>query len=106
MAKTFSKDFSENKKRIDALFHVDKSFDLIYRVITIGGKSACFYFIDGFCKETAMYHEISISVNNAQTEEELNAVLLNAYNKFDINLPWTGDFDAFMSNKDNMLVFE
>ena len=64
------------------------------------------YDIDGFCKETAMYHEISISVNNAQTEEELNAVLLNAYNKFDINLPWTGDFDAFMSNKDNMLVFE
>ena len=54
MAKTFSKDFSENKKRIDALFHVDKSFDLIYRVITIGGKSACFYFIDGFCKDDVM----------------------------------------------------
>ena len=37
MASTFSKDFSTNKKKIDSLLQVDKSFDLIYRVITIGG---------------------------------------------------------------------
>ena len=50
----FSKDFAKNKQRIDALLHVDKSFDLLYRVVTIGGKKACFYFIDGFCKDEVM----------------------------------------------------
>lgn len=50
----FSKDFNENKKRIDELLHIDKSFDLLYRVVTIGGKKACFYFIDGFCKDEVM----------------------------------------------------
>jgi stage V sporulation protein AF len=50
----FSKNFDENKKRIDELFHVDKSFDLMYRVVMIGGKKACFYLIDGFCKDEVM----------------------------------------------------
>lgn len=50
----FSKDFEKNKKRIDELFHIDKSFDLMYRVVMIGGKKACFYLIDGFCKDEVM----------------------------------------------------
>ncbi len=50
----FSKDFYKNKQRIDELFHIDKSFDLMYRVVTIGGKMACFYIIDGFCKDEVM----------------------------------------------------
>lgn len=50
----FSTNFDENKKRIDELLHIDKSFDLLYRVVTIGGKKACFYFIDGFCKDEVM----------------------------------------------------
>ena len=31
-----------------------KNFDIVYRVIHIGGKEACFYFIDGFCKDELM----------------------------------------------------
>lgn len=50
----FSKDFDKNKQRIDTLFNVDKSFDLMYRVVMIGGKKACFYLIDGFCKDEVM----------------------------------------------------
>ena len=50
----FSTNFDENKKRIDELLHIEKSFDLLYRVVTIGGKKACFYFIDGFCKDEVM----------------------------------------------------
>lgn len=50
----FSKDFDKNKQRIDDLLQIDKSFDLLYRVVTIGGKKACFYFIDGFCKDEVM----------------------------------------------------
>ena len=27
---------------------LEDNFDIIYRVITVGGKKACFYYIDGF----------------------------------------------------------
>ena len=29
----------------------DVSFDIVYRVIEVGGRQACIYFIDGFCKD-------------------------------------------------------
>ena len=50
----FLKDFSKYKQRIDELLQIDKSFDLLYRVVIIGGKKACFYFVDGFCKDEIM----------------------------------------------------
>ncbi len=38
--------------------------------------------------------------------DELNNKLLEIYEEFGIPLPWKGDFDSFMSNKNNKLVFE
>lgn len=32
----------------------DTNFDIVYRVIEVGGKAACIYFIDGFCKDELM----------------------------------------------------
>ncbi len=51
---TFSTEFSKNKQYMDELFQVKKSFDIIYRTVIIGGRPACFYFIDGFCKDEVM----------------------------------------------------
>ncbi|MCH5264294.1 MAG: spore germination protein [Lachnospiraceae bacterium] len=50
----FSGNFEQNKEYIDNLLNIDKSFDVLYRVVTVGGKKACFYFIDGFCKDEVM----------------------------------------------------
>ncbi|MDR1700325.1 MAG: spore germination protein [Lachnoclostridium sp.] len=36
------------------MFNVALSFDIISRVVEIGGRMACFYFIDGFCKDEVM----------------------------------------------------
>ena len=47
-------DINENVKWFNENLHVDENFDIVYRVITIGGKQACFYFIDGFCKDELM----------------------------------------------------
>ena len=30
---------------------VERNFDIIYRVVHIGGKEACMYLVDGFCKD-------------------------------------------------------
>jgi stage V sporulation protein AF len=50
----FSKDFDKNKHLIDGVLNPTKSFDVIYRVVEIGGHKACFYVIDGFCKDEVM----------------------------------------------------
>ena len=36
---------------LDQLLDVDNNFDVIHRVIDIGGKEACMYLVDGFCKD-------------------------------------------------------
>lgn len=44
----------ENMAYLNERLAVDVSFDLVYRVIRIGGRDACIYFIDGFCKDELM----------------------------------------------------
>ena len=35
-------------------FRLEENFDLISRNIEIGGRKACFYFVNGFCKDELM----------------------------------------------------
>ena len=62
--------------------------------------------IDAFEKETTEYEEWCSSFDKINDKKELNDFLLETYDKFNINLPWQGDFDEFMSDSDNTLVFE
>ena len=41
----------ENMAYLNRALDVEKNFDIIYRVIQIGGKEACMYLVDGFCKD-------------------------------------------------------
>lgn len=59
-----------------------------------------------FRAETERYRDIAIKIGAAESEEELNDLLHSAYKVFDIKIPWEGDFDTFMGNKSNRLVFE
>lgn len=49
-----STSLSENMNYLNERLSVDTNFDIVYRVIKIGGKDACMYFIDGFCKDELM----------------------------------------------------
>ncbi len=51
---TMSSSLQENMKYLNKKLEVDKNFDLVYRVIKVGGRDACMYFIDGFCKDELM----------------------------------------------------
>lgn len=44
----------DNITYMNQTMHISESFDLVYRVIYTGGRKACFYFIDGFCKDEIM----------------------------------------------------
>ena len=54
MQTQFSTSLDENVKQLNELLNIDKSFDLIYRVVDIAGRKACFYFIDGFARDEIM----------------------------------------------------
>ena len=47
---------------------VERSFDIIYRVIHVGGREACLYFIDGFCKDEIM-NKILFDLMNIAPED-------------------------------------
>lgn len=49
-----SSSLSENMEYLKQHLDVGVSFDLVYRVIQVGGREACMYFIDGFCKDELM----------------------------------------------------
>lgn len=44
----------ENIKYFNQVLNVENNFDILYRVISFGGKTALFYFIDGLCKDEVM----------------------------------------------------
>ena len=52
--KGFEKDFHANVAYFNKILRVDDSFDLLYRVISMGGRQACVYCVDGFVKDEIM----------------------------------------------------
>ena len=59
-----------------------------------------------FKAETAKYSKIASKIKLAKNQKEINGILLAAYKELDIKIPWKGDFDTFMGDKSNQLVFE
>ena len=51
---TMTADLSDNMRYMNNRLSVDMNFDVVYRVIHVGGREACIYFIDGFCKDEIM----------------------------------------------------
>ena len=49
-----SKHLQENLSYLKQSLALESNFDLVYRTIFIGGKEACFVFVDGFCKDELM----------------------------------------------------
>ena len=51
----------------------DTSFDVVYRVIEVGGRQACIYFIDGFCKDELMMKILQYFIDLKAEEMPQNA---------------------------------
>lgn len=62
--------------------------------------------IEKFKEETKLYYSFALEIENTTSEVELNIKLKNILNKIGVKIPWEGDFDSFMSNKNAVLVFE
>ena len=56
---TFSSDYQKNKNDLKQALRIEESFDLICKDTMIGGKNACFFFVDGFTKDEVMQKLLS-----------------------------------------------
>ncbi len=56
---TFSSDYQKNKNDLKQALRIDESFDLICKDTIIGGKNACFFFVDGLTKDEVMQKLLS-----------------------------------------------
>ncbi len=62
--------------------------------------------IEAFKKEVSAYKNCCDLIESANNEDELNAVLKTSIRQMGFELPWEGDFDSFMGDRSNKLVFE
>ena len=56
---TFSSDYQKNKTVLKQRLRIDHSFDLICKDTVIGGRKACFFFVDGLTKDEVMQKLLS-----------------------------------------------
>lgn len=61
--------------------------------------------IDRFERETAQYNSLIAGLRTCQSETALTQLLEAEYQSLGIALPWQGDFDEFMRDRNNKLVF-
>lgn len=62
--------------------------------------------IEQFRRETAKYNAFAALLETADSHVELNRVLLDFYDKYNLSKLWEGDFDEHMSNRKATLVFK
>lgn len=49
-----SQDFSSKLEQLKTIIQADKSFDIVYRVVEIGGRKGCLFFVDGMTKDEVL----------------------------------------------------
>ena len=71
---------------------VGTNFDVLYRVVTIGGRNACVYMIDGFCKDEVMQkllqHFIGITEDKMPSDAHEMSKQLVPYGEVDLEDEW------------------
>lgn len=91
------KDFDATISNINNTLRINESFDLIYRTITIGEKSACLYFIDGFVKDDIM--QKLQDYFSGLTKEDMNTDAHSFLKKLPyVEADMTDSLDSFKTN--------
>lgn len=85
-------DLRENVTYFNNVLNVNKNFDLVYRVIKIGEKEACFYFVDGFLKDEMLQKMLQYfnSITKEQMPESAHEMskLFMPYGEVDLLSDW------------------
>ena len=113
-----SASLKDNMQYLGKKLEVDVNFDLVYRVIHVGGKEACMYFIDGFCKDELMQKMLQYFMSIKEEEMPANAHEMSKKNipyvEVDIKDDWeqiiyfimSGVFALFIDGYDKCLLID
>ena len=87
---------------------VDVSFDLVYRVIQVGGRNACIYFVDGFCKDELMQkvlqHFMSMKPEDMPADAHEMSKRYVPYVEVDLKDKWTDIITNLLSGVFVLLI--
>lgn len=113
-----STSLSGNMNYFNERLSVDTNFDIIYRVIKIGGRDACMYFIDGFCKDELMQKMLQYFMDIKEEEMPVDAHEMSKtslpYVEVDLQDSWekivyfvmSGVFALFIDGYDRCLLID
>lgn len=113
-----STSLSENMNFLNDYLAVNTNFDIIYRVIQIGGREACIYFIDGFCKDELMQKMLQYFLDFKEEDMPANAHEMSKtsipYVEVDLQDEWSqityfimsGVFALFVDGYDKCLLID
>lgn len=113
-----SSSLEDNMNYLNEELCVKKNFDVVYRVIRVGGKNACIYFIDGFCKDELMQKMLQYFMDIKEDELPKDAHEMSKscipYVEVDLKEDWesiiyfvmSGVFALFIDGYDKCLLID
>ena len=69
-------------------------------------KELAKYDVEKFREEVELSNTISELIDKDMSEAELNVRLMDIFERYDLNKPWSGNFDEFMCNEELRLEFK
>ena len=83
---------ADDMEYLNGRLGVGTNFDVLYRVVQIGGRNACIYMIDGFCKDEVMQkllqHFIGITEDKMPSDAHEMSKQLVPYGEVDLEDEW------------------
>ncbi len=116
--KTMSASLQQNMNYLKEHMAPDVSFDVVYRVIEVGGKQSCIYFIDGFCKDELMMKILQYFIDMKPEDMPQNAYEMakkaTPYVEVDLKDKWddilynilSGVFALFIDGYDRCILID
>lgn len=113
-----SSSLDENMQYLNKELGTDASFDIVYRVIRVGGRNACMYLIDGFCKDELMQKMLQYFMSITPEDMPENAHEMSKKNipyvEVNIEAKWeqiiyyilSGVFALFIDGYDKCLLID
>lgn len=89
--------FEENKSYMKQALQVGVNFDVVSREITVGGKNAVFFFIDGFCKDELMQKLLQFLMGLKPEDMPSDAAALNREMPY-VEVDTATEFEDIMKN--------
>ena len=100
--------FGEDMQYLNETLAVRQNFDVVYRVVRIGGRDACLYFVDGFCKDELMQKLLQqlMEITKEQMPKDAHEMSKEyvSYVEVDIEDRWDKIIDSLLSGVFVLLV--